>query len=133
MAHKNRLDVFDRLCQVRWLNCFDYYDLTHSISFQRNGTGRMEWGDGQATKAEFAFEFKVRSPTWLAMKCWHVFDPQSRVISHEIGFELVEGLNEVIDNGVMGGPVSRLFRFLLCFDDDPFPEGYGRPGASLVY
>jgi uncharacterized protein (TIGR03067 family) len=133
MARQKLLEVFDQLCGVTWLNCFDYYDLTHSVSFHRDGTGRMEWGDGQATKAEFTFEFKLHRPTCVAMKCRDVFDPQSRMISHEVWFTLVEGLHEVIDNGVMSCPVTRLFRFLLCFDNDPFPKGCGRPGASLLY
>jgi hypothetical protein len=132
------------LCGPGWTNHFDFYDLIDHISFREDGSGDACWGDGQAVKAEFVFQFEFLATDRMRLECfepWQLMLPadgrladwNQLVERFELGFSLVKGPHVVLNKNQMGPPVVEVFRWCLRFDRSPFPLNCGRLGASCDY
>ena len=115
----------------RWHNNFDYYDLLDYIEFNEDGSGHMNWGDGQADKFDSGFDYELSEPNEIAIS-WKR-RKNSEAETYRLIFDIEEGEFEVQDANQMGPPVTRLFKFRISFDSNPFPDGMGRNRAGLDY
>jgi hypothetical protein len=119
----------------RWNAGLHWYDFLLAIEFRRDGTGEMMYGQDQALRSDSNFRYEIAADRQLHFEFFglppyggKLFEsPKERALK-TVAFHLLDG-PFVIDKPYHH---QSIYRYLLRFASDPFPEGAGYPDKSLL-
>ncbi len=133
--------VRDILCgSRRWNAGLQWYDFLLAIEFHEDGTGEMMYGGGQALRSDINFRYEISADMQIHFEFFDTIDDFWFPYRGKM-FERTEGKAfKTVAFDVLDGPFiinepynqQHTYRYLLRFSSDPFPEGEGPPGGSLL-
>jgi hypothetical protein len=119
----------------RWNAGLQWYDFLLAIEFHQDGTGEMMYGENQGLRSDLNFRYEISADMQIHFKFFglppyrgKMFERTEERAFKTVAFHLLDG-PFVIDE-----PYNHqsTYRYLLRFSSDPFPEGEGPPGKSLL-
>lgn len=118
----------------RWKAGLQWYDFLLAVEFHRDGTGEMMYGDGQALRSDIIFHYEVSADMQIHIEFFDTIDdywgkmfertPENAF--RTVAFQLLDG-PFIIDEPYQQ---QHIYRYLLRFAANPFPEDEGPPDSD---
>lgn len=124
----------------RWNAGLHWYDFLVAIEFHQDGTGEMVYGENQGLRSDIKFRYEISADLQIQFEFFDtidafwmpsrgkMFERTEKNALKTVAFHLLDG-PFVIDEPYHQ---QHTYRYLLRFTSDPFPEGEGPPGESLL-
>lgn len=119
----------------RWNTGLQWYDFLLAIEFHRDGTGEMMYGENQGLRSDLNFRYDISADMQIQFQFFglppyrgKMFERTEERAFKTVAFHLLDG-PFVIDEPYHH---QNIYRYLLRFSSDPFPEGEGHPDKSLL-
>ena len=133
--------VKDILCgSHRWNAGLQWYDFLLAVEFHEDGTGEMVYGGGQALRSDVKFRYEISADMRIHFEFFDTIDDFWFPYRGKMFERTAENAFKTVAFDVLDGPFiidepynqQHAYRYLLRFSSDPFPEGEGEPGGSLL-